>query len=336
MQASNSNHIDNKDSHTKRRARLLGKYPTIKNLMGYDVKQAIPVLIIVPLQIGLARYFSMVHHADNGCVGYWIILFLFIYLVGAILTHWLAMAIHETSHQLVFKHEWQNRCLALLANVPIVIPFAMSFHKYHNHSVEEQECVDADLSESIAVSMTGTMRFKKILWWLLSPFFYLLRALLKATKPNRWEVLNIVLMGMTTALIALYVGWVGILYLLLCAYVGMGPHPIAAHFIRGNSLLGQEDFSYYGPLNEVSYNIGYRNEHHDFMNVPSSRLPRLKVLLSEEYEPLTSHTSWTKVLLDCISEKDRSRLSKTTPTNIGFLEDKRAYLQQWTYCDFYL
>ena len=334
MQASNFNKVDHKDSHNKRRAMLLSTYPAIKNLMGYDAKQALPVLIIVPLQIGLARYFSMVHHADNGCIGYWIILFLFIYMVGAILTHWLAMAIHETSHHLVFKQEWQNRCLALLANIPIVIPFAMSFHKYHNHSDVEKNAVSADWS-SIDVSMTTTIRLRKIVWWLLSPFFYLLRGLLNATKPNRWEILNVVLMGITTALLALYVGWVGILYLLLCAYVGMGPHPVAAHFIQGHVWFGQENLSYYGPLNEVSYNIGYRNEHYDFMNIPSSRLPRLKAMLNEEYEYLASHHSWTMVLWDYIAGKKKKVPSKETRPKIDFFEDKRGYLQQWTYCDFY-
>ena len=66
----------------------------------------------------------------------------------------------------------------------------------------------------------------------------------------------------------------------------------------------QETYSYYGPLNWLTWNVGYHNEHHDFCNIPWSRLPALKALAPEFYDNLAVCDSWIGVIWDYITRDE--------------------------------
>jgi len=94
-------------------------------------------------------------------------------------------------------------------------------------------------------------------------------------------------------------GWSSILFMLCSTLMGLGPHPMSGHFIGEHCefITGQETYSYYGPLNYLTYNVGYHNEHHDFPRVPGRLLPQVRKLAPEFYEDLPYYDSWTKVLV---------------------------------------
>ena len=65
---------------------------------------------------------------------------------------------------------------------------------------------------------------------------------------------------------------------------------------QGSCLQGQETYSYYGPLNALTYNVGYHNEHHDFPQIPHTRL--YKVSIRIHFSVLNpSHDDWSSLSL---------------------------------------
>jgi len=117
----------------------------------------------------------------------------------------------------------------------------------------------------------------------------------------------------------------------LSTYLGLSLHPIAGHFIAEHYVFnpGHETYSYYGPLNLLTYNVGYHNEHHDFPSVPGTRLPKVREIASEYYENLPQYTSWTKVLYDFVMEDNVGpwarikRLPGTTDKNMEVTDENQ-------------
>ena len=93
------------------------------------------------------------------------------------------------------------------------------------------------------------------------------------------------------------------LYLFLSFWFSVGGlHPLSARWLQEHFAFGpdQGTFDYYGPLNTLALNIGYHNEHHDFPDVPWSRLPQLKAMAPEFYDDLKTHKSLSGLLLNFI------------------------------------
>lgn len=118
------------------------------------------------------------------------------------------------------------------------------------------------------------------------------------------DVVNWVVVLAFDALLATCVGWRALLYLLAASTLGAGLHPLAGHLLAEHVVFveGQETYSYYGPANTWMYNVGYHNEHHDFPQIPGSRLPQLRAIAPEFYDSLAHHTSYTWVLWKFITD----------------------------------
>lgn len=267
--------------------------------MGYDPNFKYQVLLLMVIQFTLAylmKDFS------------WTIVFLVAYTIGGVINHALLLALHEISHNLAFGHArpLHNRIFSLIVNFPIGVPCAISFKKYHleHHRYQGDEELDVDLPTQFEARMffnTAT----KFVWVVLQPFFYSLRPMFVNPKnPLPLEIVNMVLQFSVDALVVHYWGGKSLAFMIASSLLGMGLHPVAGHFISEHYMFakGYETYSYYGPLNYVTFNVGYHNEHHDFPSVPGSRLPMVKEIASEYYKDLPQHNSWTGVLYEFITD----------------------------------
>jgi sphingolipid delta-4 desaturase len=287
------------EPHFENRITLLKAHPEIRELEGYDIRTAGVALLLVPAQLGLAIVVQHVRDSGSAFGGVLPILAL-AYLVGAILSHWCGMVIHECSHNLAARSPRANRWIAIGVNIPMLFPMAMTFRRYHleHHAALGIDDEDHDLPLAWEARWIGNSAPRKFLWLFFYVIFYLLRGLSFARPPNRGELVNTAIQAGVCVLVWKFIGSAGFGYLLASTIFGHSLHPVAAHFIHEHYAFvdGQETYSYYGPLNHVTFNVGYHNEHHDFMRVPGWKLPHLRAIVAGHYDRLKSHSSWTYVL----------------------------------------
>lgn len=289
--------------HYHRRYELLQKYPEIKKLYGHTWLTAIIVALVTGIQFVISIFIG----------SSWVLIITLSYLIGAILNHWCAMAIHEASHNLVFTTSNQNRFFAIICNFPLVFPAAMTFFRYHHkHHTQLGTDVDNDLPTEWEIKHIGNNTIKKFLWVLFFFFFgTLARGFIR--KPNKYEVLNIFIQIVINVMIILVFGWHALYYLALSTFFSMSMHPIAGHYLHEHYSFTddkQETYSYYGILNYFTFNVGYHNEHHDFPTIPWTNLPELHKIANKEYSSLTSHNSWSEIMYRFITDPTMGHFSR--------------------------
>ncbi|KAL1560227.1 sphingolipid delta(4)-desaturase DES1-like isoform X1 [Salvia divinorum] len=279
------------EPHASRRKLILSKYPQIRQLFGPDPFASLQIAGVVLIQLWSAAFLSNAS---------WLKILIVAYFFGSFLNNNLFLAIHELSHNLAFSTPVYNRWLGIFANLPIGVPMSVTFQKYHleHHRYQGVDGVDMDIPSRTEAFLVRNA-FTKSIWVIMQLFFYALRPLfLKPKPPGLWEFVNLIVqVGLDVGMVYLW-GWKALGYLMLSTFVGGGMHPMAGHFISEHYVFNpnQETYSYYGPLNLMTWNVGYHNEHHDFPRIAGNKLHKLKEIAPEYYVSLDSYRSWSQVI----------------------------------------
>jgi len=295
-------HVSYGEPHAQRARQMLAAHPELRDLAGQTPSTALWVLALVVAQLGLALLVG-----DRR----WMIWVPVAYLAGATIDHALWALIHDTCHNLVFRWRGGNRWVAILANLPLVVPGAISFGKYHllHHRHMGDLEFDAGIPGPTEARVIGRSAAAKAAWIAGTIFVQgIVRPsrLKRVTLLDGWTVVNLIIQTAAMALLVYVAGWAPLKYLLVSTVFAIGLHPLGARWIQEHFALApdQETYSYYGPLNRVSFNVGYHNEHHDIVNVPWSRLPEIRRRAPEFYDRLHSYSSWTTLLVRFIRDRN--------------------------------
>lgn len=290
------------EPHKLRTKQILTAHPGVRSLIGKNPWTIVPLVGIVT---GMVVISWLVKDSP-----FWVVL-LTAYCVGAFANHSLFVMIHECSHNLLFRGKVGNYIASMIANLPHVLPSAISFTRYHrmHHVHQGNHDLDADLPGFKEAQHFGNNFFTKAIWLLLFPIFQLIRvSRLKSIKfVDSWIVTNWIVQIAFDAAIIYFFGWNALLFLLLSFFFSVGLHPLGARWIQEHYLVldqDQETYSYYGPLNALSFNVGYHNEHHDFPSIPWNKLPELKKEAPEFYDSLKSHGSWFSLFFRFLFDKN--------------------------------
>jgi len=293
------------EPHATRRMQIIKAHPEVKKLYGHEWRSKyICIFLLVIPQIWLSWATQDLSWPAYLFVGY---------VFGATITQALFLAIHELAHNLFFKSSQANRYFAMVANWPIGIPYCVPFRGYHleHHKYQGWDGIDTDIPSRLEGRLIRGPVTKTI-WACCQILTYALRPMfikaqdLTANHVNNW-------VSQIAFDVAIYMVWgyKPLLYFVMCIFLAGGLHPCAGHFISEHYVFPhldavQETYSYYGPLNWLTWNVGYHNEHHDFCNIPGSRLPALKKLAPEFYDNLAVCDSWIGVIWDYITRDEIS------------------------------
>ena len=303
-----------REPHAGRGREILKRHPGIRELVGRNPWSALLVLLLVGLQTGAA--WLLRGEAT------WVILVVAVAL-GAVVSHTLWVLIHECAHNLVFRSSTLNRVVAIVANLPHLLPSAVSFQKYHlkHHAFQGVYELDADLPNRWEARLVGTTFVGKALWLLLFPIFQVSRPprLKEIRLFDGWVFVNIGFQVAYDAAVIVLLGPKALLFLAASFFFSVGLHPLGARWIQEHYLIHdeQETTSYYGFLNVPALNVGYHNEHHDFPSVPWNNLPAVRRAAPEAYDTLFWHRSWTMLLLRFLFDPKLSLWSRVVRAERG-------------------
>jgi len=228
--------------------------------------------------------------------------------LGTTVAHALGVLIHECTHNLVARGSRTNKLWMLLANVPLLAPAAIGFraqHLLHHRFLGEVDGRDTQAPTRAEIAFTGASAARKLASFTFGRFFYESRPANRVPR-DVFLVLNWVVQALTAVGVLWVAGPRGFCFLLFSGLLAFGPHPFGARRLSEHFAMhaDQPTVSYYGPLNRVSFDVGYHVEHHDFPGIPWPRVRALRRIAREEYDDLFAFRSWTRLLVAHVLDRN--------------------------------
>ena len=197
-------------------------------------------------------------------------------------------------------------------------PSLQPYHLTHHKSLGV-DGLDTDLPTALEAIFLDSV-LGKAFFCTFQILFYALRPMMVYQLPfTKLHLFNVVAQVTFDYLLLHYAGPNALVYLVLSSFLAGSLHPCAGHFIAEHYVFEKqpldarkttdlapvpETFSYYGPLNVLTYNVGYHNEHHDFPAIPWTRLPAVRQIAQEFYAELPHHQSWVWVMWQFVWDKE--------------------------------
>ncbi|OQO05227.1 hypothetical protein B0A48_08994 [Cryoendolithus antarcticus] len=306
------------EPHRTRRQAIIKAHPEVLKLCGPEPLTIPVVLAVVALQVVCSWF------VKDAAFFSWRFLTT-AYIIGATANQNLFLAIHEISHNLAFKSPLANRLFAVVANLPIGIPYSASFRPYHltHHKSLGVDGLDTDLPTALEAWFLDSVGGKAF-FCTFQILFYALRPMMVYKIPlTNMHAFNIAAQISFDVAILKVFGGTALGYFIMSSFLAGSLHPCAGHFIAEHYVFSQharlaegrkseaaklvpppETFSYYGILNIFTYNVGLHNEHHDFPAIPWTRLWKLNEIANEFYCDLPCHHSWVGVTWQFIRDKE--------------------------------
>jgi len=285
--------MNHNEPHAIRRKLIMEKHPEIEELFVREKTSIYLAIFFNFLQIGICW---LLRDLDLS----WGYTVLVSFLVGAVINHALFLLIHDITHFTCFQKKFYNQIFGIIANLPQIIPSAISFGRYHadHHSNFGDAENDPDLPHIKEMHLFNTW-YKKLLYVFIMPVVYGLRPYFKKPKATSpMEFLNIVCCFTYGYFIYDIFGIKQLCYLVMGTLMGLSIHPFGAHIIAEHYEFntGQDTYSYYGWMNIFNFNIGYHVEHHDFPNISWTKLPMVKKIAPEFYDNLPYIDSYLTIM----------------------------------------
>ncbi|KXN81878.1 Dihydroceramide delta(4)-desaturase [Leucoagaricus sp. SymC.cos] len=214
------------------------KHAEVTKLMGYEPLTTYIVFGVVALQIAVSVLLAKYHVKWSSPL--FIIL---AYVIGGTANHNLFLAIHEIT-------VWQNKTLAIFANLPTGIPYAAAFKKYHieHHKFLGQDGIDTDLPTNLELYLLNNI-LGKVFFATSQILFYTLRpTFVRAQTLTSGHFLNILAVLASDYAIYTLFSSTPLMYFLFSSFFAGSLHPCAGHFIAEHYLWDgqdQETYSYY-------------------------------------------------------------------------------------------